>query len=1270
MTEMKVNNLYFTNFQKCVDALNAFFQSGYKTKNFPMIEDEDSVEPTILHIMKWIDQVNPTWIDDSEKIEDALESINKIASNLDEDSTDDEIDIDQSTEDMINAFIAYKMLQFMADHKTDIESLFDGIYSMKLFTTPSEYADTIDVLKAPIKLNEIDSRLVDYLSGDEGYHIFDVKTYVDGIFHSEYIEVPDKLKMDTEIERINNCQDRHDIEIVVDDTPASEDVNESYVYTMERAEINFFEETNPPHIRYHENLKKWQISKQFTAAITRLLAGLKTCDTVDDVKEFLNTTANKINPDDYTCMVLPCILARVFANDKKFTNRVFVDDKALKKYTDSYDSIMKQNKGAQRFKNYDLFTVFKTDKEGTLQFLEDFLTLRLASDPNAYIKNHELMILFNIFDSRIYFDILYNVMPKSVQENEWQNEDNFVKTLRARLNKNSRQTNPYTDANKKPIDQQMTPELQSETDVTEYVCVRLSQYGDITLEDTRLCDDIVDMVHMELNSMNNRMYNEYATYHGEYILEANEESKKARKKAQEFMRKEYGTAHPTSMTSKQRNRMKTWLKDNDYDPETESIRTDIIDKKTGKPVRVKLGTKGANGASHSRASAYTRSMIDDASRSPVYSSDPKIYERVLKPRYDALGDMDALINMPKREMQRHPSMSNGISKHEEGHIADFQYGEKLPGTKEGHKIVKRARHGNVDLGEHAKDYEFGADVYSVQHNPYKDKLRFLNSVKSSDTINTGRDIRKLINHTQKAMKANDIDSLKMNIRLLIEQSNSNIDFWKSCNVNKNMISDAIKVRDEYQRILDNLDNKSFEEANQEFQKAIKKAILTNLDANIKVIDREADLRRMVAKKFIKEFALEYNMRVIDVIQEMYQTEFDDLVEDCFIQERMAAVNGDLPDYMKKRFQIDKPGDSKDEDEEEPETEDMPVPDGIPQNPIDDLADSVETRANVFGKPGNELDDAFGNEADVTPVDPTKPHKPGQVVYNITYNNSFNKTTNDMSENKTIRKNSHDIKHSNIKGGVGNNTPSNSNNNGTTSGANTSDTHDKDTSKNDVNLSTGHTVQEVFQMLYSEEPLFVKEAAVNNGPPKSDSLTRAIDLDRKTLAAQQAAKKGINKGINTVRAKVKPFDRAQDWLTKIVDSLIKRDEDKVKNELVDNASYRSIVFKASRIALKLGLVATAFAINPYIGWVAAAGTAAREYDKNVRLRKEVQEEFVTELKIIDERIKACDEHAYGASAATREAQLKEKARLMRLRNKMAKQAAMVTNSPIRNAKEFT
>ena len=909
MIQIKVRNHYFTNFMKCTNALNEFFSSGYQTKNFPMIEDDDDVEPSMLHILKMMDMIDPTWIDNPENIETSIEEINDATKDISEDEDNDSNEIDQDIQEKIDSLVAYKMLQFMSNHKSEFEKLLEGVYTLEMFTHPSKYSDVIEIFSSETKPEEINSDVLSILTGGTGYRIFDVDTFVNGIFHSEYIELPSILKPEVEINRVKSSQDRSDYEIIIDDRGESSDddndetsMTESYMMFSERAEVNFFEKINPPHIRYHEDSKKWQISKQFTAAITRLLAGLKTCDTVEDIEEFINSYANKINPDDYTCMVLPVILARVFDNKKKFTNRVF-DENELKKYTDSYASIMKNNKGAQRFKNYDLFTVFKTDKEGTLQFLEDFLTLRLASDPNAYIKNHELMILFNIFDSRIYFDILYNVMPKSVQENEWKNEDNFVKAIRARLNANSRKSNPYDDATKKPDTPKQETGLQDMEEVNEFVLTKIKDYINIHPTEMRLCEDFHDLVHMECATL----------------------------------------------------------------------------------------------------------------------------------------------------------------------------GKKIHDSK-----------------------------------------------------------------------------------------------------------------------------MSFNELNE------------------------------------------------------------------YIGERFRpAINGELPNYIKTRVEIDK------DDKDEPTVEEEPNPEGVPDNPIDELADSVETRANVFGKDGNDADDAFGSNADIDPVDPRKPHKQGQVVYNITYNNSFNKTTNDMSENKTVRTNSHDIKNSTIKGGI-NNTPSNSNNNGTPSATNTSQNAKSENAKSEESaFSTGKTVQEVFSMLYSEEPLFVNEGdATTNEKPKTDLLTVSKDIDRATLAAQQKAKRSVDAGWGIYKNFKTPIDRARSWLNKIVDNIIKSDEDKVKEEIVTNSSYRGTLYKASQMALKLGAIAVFTAINPYMGLIAIGKLGFKEYDKNVRLRKEVRNELMTEIEIINDRIKSIDNASYGSSNKKMKELRLEKERLIRVKAKLLEQAAAVDKTPIRNPKEFT
>jgi hypothetical protein len=178
----------------------------------------------------------------------------------------------------------------------------------------------------------------------------------------------------------------------------------------------------------------------------------------------------------------------------------------------------------------------------------------------------------------------------------------------------------------------------------------------------------------------------------------------------------------------------------------------------------------------------------------------------------------------------------------------------------------------------------------------------------------------------------------------------------------------------------------------------------------------------------------------------------------------------------------------------------------------------------------------------------------------------------------------------------------------------------------------------------------------------------MDNDRKTLALQQEAKKALQKGANTVDATLRPIDRAKKWLTQVVDSLIKRDEDKVKQELLTDPGYRSLLYRASRLALKIGGVAVATALNPWFGVIAADIGIAREFDKK-RLRKEIQQEYVTEIQILDERIKRLDSESYYGDSKKKNNAMAEKAKLMRLRQKMLNQAAQITKSPIAYATDL-
>lgn len=500
--QFQVDDTYFQNIAKSIDSLNSFFSSDFKINNFPSIDDdEDDIEPVIGSIIRWMNYINPTWINDSNKIDDAIDRINNIArkykvSHKDPEDNDDGIlsDLADDSDDMslslINSYIGYQMAQYISKNKSEFEELLEGISTLELFFKPSKYKNSIDTFSDGIEIDDISD-----VVGNTKYYVFDPKTYVNGIFHSEYINIPSTMNLDHEYNRFINKKDIPEYEIIKDN-----DNDETY---QEQAEINFFAMVNPNHIRYHQN--RFQPSQQFVKVIKALIAGLKQCKTPDDVKEFINDKSSNVNPDDYTSMVLPSILANTFANEKDFKNRLF-NDKNLKKYTDSYESIIKQNDGAKGLKEYDLFTMFKADKDATIKFLEDFLSLRLVSDEKAYISNHTLLVLFNVFDSRIYLDILYNVLPASEKKGNFDTEDNFVKTIRKRINDNSNKANPY-DAHKKN-DDKIDNTIKTPGEIQEQASYMIKSLGDFDESDYKYIGHIVsEACKMEISTLESIAYN-------------------------------------------------------------------------------------------------------------------------------------------------------------------------------------------------------------------------------------------------------------------------------------------------------------------------------------------------------------------------------------------------------------------------------------------------------------------------------------------------------------------------------------------------------------------------------------------------------------------------------------------------------------------------------------------------------------------------------------------------------------------------------------------
>lgn len=195
-------------------------------------------------------------------------------------------------------------------------------------------------------------------------------------------------------------------------------------------------------------------------------------------------------------------------------------------------------------------------------------------------------------------------------------------------------------------------------------------------------------------------------------------------------------------SEKERRRMNKLLQDNDYDPKTETILTDIDDKNGGKQ-RVKL-------------------KID-------------AHRPALAGRKDA--DGDRYINMPPKELQHKPVSSNNILKHEEGHINQYNNND-TPKSEVDIKRMNAAKDyvSNLDRDKIKADHdlkptEYDADAYAAQHNKYDKKgLATMNSLAASST-NHERTVSKF-------EKTIDAEARKQGIRQDSPeyQNKQNIDF--------------------------------------------------------------------------------------------------------------------------------------------------------------------------------------------------------------------------------------------------------------------------------------------------------------------------------------------------------------------------------------------------------------------------------------------------------------------------------------------------------------
>lgn len=410
--------------------------------------------------------------------------------------------------------------------------------------------------------------------------------------------------------------------------------------------------------------------------------------------------------------------------------------------------------------------------------------------------------------------------------------------------------------------------------------------------------------------------NEYIEFNNESIVEsyidsvyqeANEASKKLRKTTDEFLKDNYTPTDLKKMTPKQRNRVKKFLKDSDYDPKTNTIATDIVNK-SGKPVRVKFTTKGFEGFSPDEpggtlAPELVKQTNLDMLKKIGYTFDPDDTKKAVDKALADKGYDQPMIHMGKQWLKRKPYISQGLRKHEEGHVdkwlhtkaGDYDHSHTGKTERTARKLLKSKEYYLHDHDENPEEYY--ADLYSVNHNKYqKNAMRFLNTLNSKDKLIRAKLKKQIFAQPKLSSMTGDknLYSLKTQLETLIHDME---DIMKE--YGKNMKPDGVAIFNQqiniYKKCLSDIEklhDVDYEKGAATMDEAQRRAIQLNLDDILKKLDNGAKLRKQFVQNMVKEF---YTIpdELMEVIQEMYdpwdtiqsivlETSYDESSIDAFI----------------------------------------------------------------------------------------------------------------------------------------------------------------------------------------------------------------------------------------------------------------------------------------------------------------------------------------------------------------------------------------------------
>ena len=489
MDQIIIKQQYFDNIKTAVDAINQFFDSGFETKNFPA--DKTTTDWAIANIIDMIEDLDPVYVSDADKMNLVIEDIQ--TKMQEGNMSNDQVIADRQIRNAIESITAFKSLEEIADNFDAFSKFVNGIYTFELFMKPSMYRKEIDLfsedIQLPYELEDLD------IHAD----LFSVETYVTNLFNNPDITFPTEMNIDSEIKRILEYRDIQNAEVVVDNTGSNAEApTQEYAMESDTVRVKTIKHEDftisSRHIRFTSN--KFQISKQYEACIDNFISNLRKCDSVSDLRIFLEKDNLPTKSYDFC---IPYILAKAL-KDINSSSIVEAEFKHV------FDHIT----GNSRYKNYSIYDTFKTDKDGTIKFLEDYMKLNLYNSRKCNIANNVLLSLFNTFDSTLYFTSLYKMMGNKTSTHSFnnhftKNEDmkGFATEERARINKNSKETNKFQPESKKLTGN----DTDTSAEVQESTFYRLKAFGDMSVEDMMLCESYKQILRDEISIVGDAIYN-------------------------------------------------------------------------------------------------------------------------------------------------------------------------------------------------------------------------------------------------------------------------------------------------------------------------------------------------------------------------------------------------------------------------------------------------------------------------------------------------------------------------------------------------------------------------------------------------------------------------------------------------------------------------------------------------------------------------------------------------------------------------------------------